>query len=44
MPRYVIMVQVSGKNMNLEGGKHAQPIFTEISNWMLNYLKIKPKE
>lgn len=43
-PRYVIMVQVSGKNMNLEGGKHAQPIFTEISNWMLNYLKIKPKE
>lgn len=42
-PRYVIMVQVSGKNMNLEGGKHAMPIFTDISNWMLDYLKLQPK-
>ena len=43
LPRYVIMVQVSGKNMNLEGGKHASPIFTEISNWMIDYLKLQPK-
>ena len=42
-PRYVIMVQVSGKDMNLEGGKHAMPIFTEISNWMIDYLKLQPK-
>jgi cell division protein FtsI/penicillin-binding protein 2 len=42
-PEYVIMVQVSGKNMNLEGGKHAMPIFTDISNWMIDYLKLQPK-
>lgn len=42
-PRYVIMVQVSGKNMNLEGGKHAMPIFTDISNWMIDYMKLQPK-
>lgn len=42
-PRYVIMVQVSGKNMNLEGGKHAMPIFNDISNWMIDYLKLQPK-
>ncbi len=42
-PRYVIMVQVSGKDMNLEGGKHAMPIFTDISNWMIDYLKLQPK-
>lgn len=42
-PRYVIMVQVSGKGKNLEGGKHAMPIFTDISNWMIDYLKLQPK-
>jgi cell division protein FtsI/penicillin-binding protein 2 len=42
-PRYVIMVQVSGKHMNLEGNKHAMPIFTDISNWMLDYMKLQPK-
>lgn len=42
-PRYVIMVQVSGKHMNLEGGKHAMPIFTDISNWLLDYMKLQPK-
>lgn len=43
MVRYVIMVQVSGKNMNLQGSKDAMPIFTDISNWMLDYLKLQPK-
>ncbi len=43
VPRYVIMVQVSGKDMNLEGGKHAMPIFTDISNWLIDYLKLQPK-
>lgn len=42
-PKYVIMVQVSGKGMNLVGNKDAMPIFTDISNWMLDYLKLQPK-
>lgn len=42
-PRYVIMVQVSGKGMNLQGNKDAMPIFTDISNWLLDYLKLQPK-
>lgn len=43
-PRYVIMVQVSGDDMALEGGKHAMPIFTDISNWMIDYLQLQPKK
>lgn len=43
MPRYVIMVQVSGKGLNLQGNKHALPIFTDISNWLIDYLKLQPK-
>lgn len=42
-PKYVIMVQVSGKHMNLGGNTDAMPIFTDISNWMLDYMKIQPK-
>lgn len=42
-PKYVIMVQVSGKNMNLQGGRDAMPIFTDISNWLLSYMKLQPK-
>ena len=41
-PKYVIMVEVWREGQNLEGDLHAQPIFTEISNWMLNYLNVKP--
>ena len=41
-PKYVIMVAVWGEGQNLQGDKHAQPIFTEISNWLLNYLNVKP--
>ena len=41
-PRYVIMVRVAGKGLSLEGGKAATPIFTELSNWMCNYLKLQP--
>jgi stage V sporulation protein D (sporulation-specific penicillin-binding protein) len=41
--KYVIMVQVSGKGMNLEGNIHAKPIFTDISNWLLDYMKLQPK-
>lgn len=42
-PKYVIMVQVSGKNMNLAGNKDAMPIFTDISNWLLDYMRVQPK-
>jgi cell division protein FtsI/penicillin-binding protein 2 len=41
--RYVIMVQVSGDHMVFGGSGDAMPIFTDISNWMLDYLKIQPK-
>lgn len=43
MSRYVIMVQVSGDHKAFGGSKDALPIFTDISNWMLDYLKIQPK-
>ena len=42
--KYVIMVQVSGKNMNLEGNKHAMPIFTELSNWLIEYYQLQPRK
>lgn len=42
-PQYVIMVQVSAPGKNLEGGIHASPIFTDISNWMIEYLRLPPK-
>lgn len=42
-PQYVIMVQVSGKDQILGGSTDAEPIFSDISNWMLDYLKIQPK-
>lgn len=42
-PEYVIMVQLSGKNQILGGAQHALPIFTDMSNWLIEYLKIKPK-
>ena len=40
---YVIMVRVAGDNMNLQGNKDAMPIFTDISNWMIDYLQLQPK-
>lgn len=44
-PKYVIMVRVAapGKGLNLEGGLHAGPIFTDISNWMIDYMKLVPR-
>lgn len=44
LSKYVIMVQVSGENKSFGGSGDAMPIFTDISNWMLDYLKIQPKE
>lgn len=42
-PKYVIMVQVSGNGMNLAGNTDAMPVFTDISNWLLGYMKLQPK-
>lgn len=42
-PKYVIMVQVSGEHKAFAGSDHAMPIFTDISNWMIDYLKLQPK-
>ena len=44
LTRYVIMVQVSGDNKAFAGNTDAMPIFTDISNWMINYLELQPKE
>lgn len=40
---YVIMVELSGENKVLGGAQDALPVFTDISNWMIDYLKIQPK-
>lgn len=37
-PRYVIMVSVSGEHKVFAGNTHAMPVFTEISNWLLDHL------
>jgi cell division protein FtsI/penicillin-binding protein 2 len=42
-PKYVIMVRVQGDGGYYDGGKTAGPIFTEISNWLTQYLNLKPK-
>lgn len=42
-PKYVIMVSIHGDHRILGGSADAMPIFTDISNWMLDYLKIQPK-
>lgn len=42
--KYVIMVQVSSPGKNLAGDTDAMPIFTDISNWMIDYLKVQPEE
>lgn len=44
VPSYVIMVEISAPGRNMGGGADAKPIFNEISNWMINYLKLTPKE
>lgn len=42
-PRYVIMVQVKdSKAAGYAGTTAAGPIFTDISNWLLDYMKLPP--
>ncbi|HKX73322.1 MAG TPA: penicillin-binding protein 2 [Candidatus Saccharimonadales bacterium] len=43
-PQYVIMVRVDDATIaGYSGSAAAAPIFTDISNWMLDYLQIAPK-
>jgi len=42
-PEYVIMVQVSAPGRSFEGGPHASPIFTDISNWMITHKNLQPR-
>ena len=44
-PEYVIMVRIAapGKGKNLEGGIHAGPVFSDVSNWMIDYMKLAPR-
>lgn len=44
LPEYVIMVKIWEEGKRIEGERDALPIFDEISNFMQDYLKIKPKE
>ena len=41
VPAYVIMVRLDGKSL-LWGATDAIPIFTEISNYLIDYLRIEP--
>ena len=40
-PEYVIMTKVWEDNRGLDGGMDAKPIFDEISQFMVNYLKMR---
>ena len=42
--KYVIMIQMSGERMNIQGNIHAMPVFTEISNWLLEYYQLQPRK
>ena len=40
-PEYVIMTKIWEDNRKLDGGMNAKPIFDEISQFMVNYLKMR---
>ncbi len=46
-PRYVIMVRVTDAQVGdavYAGGQAAAPIFADVSNWLLDYLKVQPNK
>lgn len=43
IPRYAIMIDISAKGKALGGGTDAKPIFNDISDWMIQYLKLQPQ-
>lgn len=42
LPKYVVMIRLDGERL-LWGSVDAVPIFTEMSNYLLQYLRIEPK-
>ncbi len=43
LPEYVVMVKIWGDGQHLEGERNAMPIFDDISNYLIDYLRIRPK-
>lgn len=44
-PEYVIMVRLEHSDkISLSGTDHAAPVFTDMSNWLIDYLKILPRK
>ncbi len=41
-PRYVIMVRVAAPGKNFQGNTDAMPVFTKVSNWLINYMQLRP--
>jgi hypothetical protein len=41
MPEYVILIRMEGSTQ-LWGASNAMPVFTDLSNYMLQYLRIEP--
>ena len=42
MPQYVVIVRLDGDTL-LWGSQNAVPVFTQISNYMLEYLRLAPR-
>lgn len=42
-PAYIIMVKMWGEGKYLTGNDDTEPVFNEISNYLINYLKVEPK-
>ena len=42
LPEYVIMVKIWGEGRKLAGEEHARPIFNKMSDYLIDYLQIKP--
>ena len=43
LPKYVIMVKMWGEGQHLDGATNAGVLFDDLSNFAINYLKIKPE-
>ena len=44
LPKYVIMVKMWGEGQKLDGSTHGGTAFDSISNYIIDYLKIKPRQ
>lgn len=44
LPEYVIMVKIWEEGKRTEGERDATPVFDQMSNYLQEYLRIKPKE